>query len=265
MTDNNNAVEMRGIVVRFPGVLANDHVDFDLRSGEILALLGENGAGKTTLMNIIYGLHQPDEGEICLDGKPVAIRSSKDAIAVGIGMVHQHFMLIPVFTVAENIMLGSETVHGLVLDRRGVGEQVRRVSHQYGLDVNPAAYVEDLAVGVQQRVEIVKALYRKADILILDEPTAVLTPQEADDLFRIMRELAAQGVSIIFITHKLKEVLAVADRITVMRAGRVVGTVNPKETDEAHLAAMMVGREVILKVDKGPAHPAQEVLHVEDL
>ena len=216
-------------------------------------------------MNIIYGLYQPDEGEIFLDGKPVAIRSSKDAIAVGIGMVHQHFMLIPVFTVAENIMLGSETTRGMVLDRRGVEEQVRRVSHQYGLDVNPTAYVEDLPVGVQQRVEIVKALYRKADILILDEPTAVLTPQEADDLFRIMRELAAQGVSIIFITHKLKEVLAVADRITVMRDGRVVGTVSPKETDEAHLAAMMVGREVILKVDKGPAHPGEEVLQVENL
>ena len=259
------ALQTKGITKRFPGVLANDHVDFDLQRGEILALLGENGAGKTTLMNIIYGLYQPDEGEICLDGKPVAIRSSKDAIAAGIVMVHQHFMLIPVFTVTENIMLGSETTHNLVLDRRGVGEQVRRVSHQYGLDVNPAAYVEDLAVGVQQRVEIVKALYRKAEILILDEPTAVLTPQEADDLFRIMRELAAQGVSIIFITHKLKEVLAVADRITVMRAGRVVGTVSPKETDEAHLAAMMVGREVILKVDKGPAHPGQEVLQVEDL
>jgi ABC-type uncharacterized transport system ATPase subunit len=259
------ALQTKGITKRFPGVLANDHVDFDLQRGEIHALLGENGAGKTTLMNIIYGLYQPDEGEIFLDGKLVAIRSSKDAIVAGIGMVHQHFMLIPVFSVTENIMLGSETVRGLVLDRRGVGEQVRRVSHQYGLDVNPDAYVEDLAVGVQQRVEIVKALYRKADILILDEPTAVLTPQEADDLFRIMRELAAQGVSIIFITHKLKEVLAVADRITVMRAGRVVGTVNPKETDEAHLAAMMVGREVILKVDKGPAHPGQEVLHVEDL
>jgi ABC-type uncharacterized transport system ATPase subunit len=259
------ALQTKGITKRFPGVLANDHVDFELRRGEILALLGENGAGKTTLMNIIYGLYQPEEGEIILDGKPVAIRSSKDAIAAGIGMVHQHFMLIPVFTVTENIMLGSETVHGLVLDRRGVGEQVRRVSHQYGLDVNPAAYVENLPVGVQQRVEIVKALYRKAEILILDEPTAVLTPQEADDLFRIMRELAAQGVSIIFITHKLKEVLAVADRITVMRAGRVVGTVSPKETDEAHLAAMMVGREVILKVDKGPAHPGQEVLCVEDL
>ena len=259
------ALQTKGITKRFPGVLANDHVDFDLRRGEILALLGENGAGKTTLMNIIYGLYQPDEGDILLNGKPVAIRNSKDAIVAGIGMVHQHFMLIPVFTVTENIMLGSETTRGLVLDRRGVGEQVRRVSHQYGLDVNPDAYVEDLAVGVQQRVEIVKALYRKADILILDEPTAVLTPQEADDLFRIMRELAAQGVSIIFITHKLKEVLAVADRITVMRAGRVVGTVSPKETDEAHLAAMMVGREVILKVDKGPAHPAQEVLQVEDL
>ncbi len=259
------ALQTKGITKRFPGVLANDHVDFDLRKGEIHALLGENGAGKTTLMNVIYGLYEPDAGEIFLNSRQVDIRTSKDAIAQGIGMVHQHFMLVPVFTVAENIMLGAETVRRLVLDQRGVAAQVREVSHQYGLDVDPDAYVKDLPVGVQQRVEIVKALYRKADILILDEPTAVLTPQEADDLFRIIRELASQGVSIIFITHKLKEVLAVADRITVMRDGQVVGTVKPQETDEPQLATMMVGREVILKVEKGPAHPGEEVLRVENL
>ncbi len=259
------ALRTKGITKRFPGVLANDQVDFDLRKGEIHALLGENGAGKTTLMNVIYGLYEPDAGEIFLDSRQVDIRNPKDAIAQGIGMVHQHFMLVPVFTVAENIMLGAETVRRLVLDQRGVAAQVREVSHQYGLDVDPDAYVKDLPVGVQQRVEIVKALYRKADILILDEPTAVLTPQEADDLFRIIRELASRGVSIIFITHKLKEVLAVADRITVMRDGQVVGTVRPQETDEPQLAAMMVGREVILKVEKGPPNPGEEVLRVESL
>jgi simple sugar transport system ATP-binding protein len=259
------ALQTKGITKQFPGVLANDQVDFDLRRGEIHALLGENGAGKTTLMNVIYGLYEPDAGEVFLDSRRADIRNPKDAIAQGIGMVHQHFMLVPVFTVAENIMLGAETVRRLALDRRGVSAQVRELSHQYGLDVDPDAYVKDLPVGVQQRVEIVKALYRKADILILDEPTAVLTPQEADDLFRIMRELASRGVSIIFITHKLKEVLAVADRITVMRDARVVGTVRPQETDEPQLAAMMVGREVILKVEKGPAHPGEEVLRVENL
>jgi ABC-type uncharacterized transport system ATPase subunit len=259
------ALSVKGIIKRFPGVLANDRVDLDLYKGEIHALLGENGAGKTTLMNVIYGLYQPDEGEIYLDGERVAISSPKDAIARGVGMVHQHFMLIPVFTVAENIMLGSETVRRGILDRRGVANRVRELSHQYGLDVDPEAYVSDLSVGEQQRVEIVKALYRDSDILILDEPTAVLTPQEADDLFRIMRELAARGVSIVFITHKLREVLAVADRITVMRAGRVVGTVRPEQTDQAGLAAMMVGREVLLRVEKQPASPGENVLVVDDL
>jgi ABC-type uncharacterized transport system ATPase subunit len=258
-------LETRGISKKFPGVLANDLVNFDLRQGEIHALLGENGAGKTTLMNMIYGLYQPDGGEIIAKGKPATFHSPKDAITAGIGMVHQHFMLIPVFTVAENIMLGSETTRGLVLDQKGVGERVRTLSHQYSLDVNPEALVQELPVGLQQRVEIVKALYRNAEILILDEPTAVLTPQEADDLFIIMRKLAAQGVSIIFITHKLKEVLAVSDRITVMRGGKVVGTVLPSETDETHLAAMMVGREVILTVEKGPATPGKPVLEVENL
>jgi len=266
-------LEAKGITKKFPGVLANDQVDFDLRKGEIHALLGENGAGKSTLMNVLYGLYKADAGEVRVDGNVMELHSPKDAIHHGIGMVHQHFMLIPVFTVTENIMLGAETDHRAApneaplvkLDRREVARKVADLSHQYELEVDPNAMVGDLPVGIQQRVEIVKALYRNAKILILDEPTAVLTPQEAEDLFAIMHQLTDKGVSIIFITHKLKEVLAVADRITVMRAGRVVGTARPKETDEARLASMMVGREVILTVQKKPAKPAEEILKVEDL
>jgi len=271
--DTQVVLDAKGITKKFPGVLANDNVNFDLRKGEIHALLGENGAGKSTLMNILYGLYKADSGEVLVDGKPMILNSPKDAIHHGIGMVHQHFMLIPVFTVTENIMLGAETDHrakpneaALVkLDRKEVAKKVRELSHQYGLEVDPEAIVGDLPVGVQQRVEIVKALYRNANILILDEPTAVLTPQEADDLFRIMHELTQKGVSIIFITHKLREVLAIADRITVMRAGRVVGTANPKESDESKLATLMVGREVILTVQKKPAQPKDEILKVEGL
>ncbi|HUE98247.1 MAG TPA: ABC transporter ATP-binding protein [Anaerolineales bacterium] len=266
-------LEAKGITKKFPGVLANDNINFDLRKGEIHALLGENGAGKSTLMNILYGLYQPDSGEVIVEGNQMQLNSSRDAIQHGIGMVHQHFMLIPVFSVTENIMLGAETDHRAVpneiplvkLDRKEVAQKVADLSHQYGLEVDPNAMVGDLPVGVQQRVEIVKALYRKAKILILDEPTAVLTPQEAEDLFRIMHELTDKGVSIIFITHKLKEVLSAADRITVMRSGRVVGTVDPRETNEAKLASMMVGREVILTVQKKPAEPGEEVLQVKDL
>jgi len=265
MPDNNIVLEAKGITKKFPGVLANDRVDFDLRNGEIHALLGENGAGKTTLMNILYGLYLPDSGEIRVKGKAAAIHSPKDAIALGIGMVHQHFMLIPVFSVAENVMLGDETVRRGMLDGKTVAAKVKDLSHKYGLDVDPQALVGQLPVGVQQRVEIVKTLYRDAEILILDEPTAVLTPQEADDLFRIMRELTKRGVSIVFITHKLKEVLAVADRITVMRVGRVVGTTKPEETNEAELASMMVGRKVILTVQKDAAKPKDVVLRVENL
>lgn len=266
MTDNHTIVlQAKGITKQFPGVLANDHVDFNLRKGEIHVLLGENGAGKTTLMNILYGLYHPDSGEILVNGRPVQINSPNDSIALGIGMVHQHFMLVPVFTVAENVMLGDETVKNGFLDRKTVASKVRTLSHHYSLDVDPDALVGQLPVGVQQRVEIVKTLYRDAQILILDEPTAVLTPQEADELFVIMRGLTERGVSIIFITHKLREVLAVADRITVMRAGRVIGTVTPQETNEAKLASMMVGREVILKVDKSEARPQEEVLKVENL
>ncbi|WP_437926265.1 ABC transporter ATP-binding protein [Sorangium sp. So ce291] len=261
-------LEARGITKRFSGVLANDGVDIDLREGEIHALLGENGAGKSTLMNVLYGLVRPDAGELRRRGQPVALRSPSDAIALGIGMVHQHFMLIPVFTVAENIVLGAEPVRrgaGGLMDRRRASAEVRELSARYGLDVDPDARVEDLPVGVQQRVEIIKALYRKAEILILDEPTAVLTPQEAEELFRVLRALTAQGVSVLFITHKLKEVLAVADRVTVMRAGKVVGAAVPAETDERGLAAMMVGREVVLQVSKAPASPKDVVLEVQRL
>jgi general nucleoside transport system ATP-binding protein len=265
MTNNNIVLQAKGITKRFPGVLANDKVDFDLKKGEIHVLLGENGAGKTTLMNILYGLYNQDEGKMLVNGKVAKIDDPNDSIALGIGMVHQHFMLIPVFTVAENIMLGDEATRRGMLDRKAVSKKVMDLSHQYGLDVEPEALVGQLPVGAQQRVEIVKTLYRNAKILILDEPTAVLTPQEADELFVIMRGLTERGVSIIFITHKLKEVLAVSDRITVMRAGRVIGTVTPKETDQAKLASMMVGREVILKVKKGKAKPKERVLAVEDL
>ena len=272
-TKSETVLQAKGITKKFPGVLANDKVDFDLHKGEIHALLGENGAGKSTLMNVLYGLYHPDSGEVTVEGNKMQLNSSRDAILHGIGMVHQHFMLIPVFTVTENIMLGAETDHRaepnekplVKLDQKEVAQKVRDLSHQYGLDVDPDAIVGDLPVGVQQRVEIVKALYRHAKILILDEPTAVLTPQESEDLFRIMHELTEQGVSIIFITHKLKEVLKVADRITVMRAGRVVGTAKPNESTEQSLAEMMVGREVILTVQKKPAEPKNVVLQVTDL
>jgi simple sugar transport system ATP-binding protein len=259
-------LELRGITKRFPGVLANDRMDLTLEQGEIHALLGENGAGKTTLMNILYGLYQPDEGEIVVRGEDITVHSPSDAIARGIGMVHQHFMLIPVFTVTENVMLGQEsTTTAGFLDRKSAAQRVRQISQQYGLAVDPEAYVKDLPVGVQQRVEIIKLLYRNADILILDEPTAVLTPQEVDDLFKIMRSLVEQGKSIIFITHKLREVMEVADRITVIRDGRVVGTTTPAKADRARLAEMMVGHEVELEVDKQPGKIGEVVLEVEGL
>ena len=259
-------LELRGVTKRFPGVFANDHVDLTVESGEIHALLGENGAGKTTLMNIVYGLYRADEGEISIDGKPAHFGSPGEAIAAGLGMVHQHFMLIPVFTVTENIMLGTESVGRVgLLDRRAAAARVAEISRQYGLEVPVDALVEDLPVGVQQRVEIVKALYRDAEILILDEPTAVLTPQETEDLFAVLRSLRDDGTSIIFITHKLKEVLTIADRITVMRRGRVVGSATPEATTEQDLAAMMVGRAVQLRVDKSPAHVGESVLEIGDL
>ncbi|MEN9933623.1 MAG: hypothetical protein RLZZ387_202 [Chloroflexota bacterium] len=258
-------LEVRDITKRFPGVLANDHISFTLEPGEIHAFLGENGAGKSTLMNILYGLYAPDEGQIFINGQQAAIHGPNDAIRLGLGMVHQHFMLVPTLTVAENVMLGTEITSGPLLDQKKANARVRELSRQYGLDVPPDAYVHDLPVGVQQRAEIIKALYRGADILILDEPTAVLTPQEAEDLFAVMRSLKAQGKSIIFISHKLKEVLAIADRISVLRRGRMVGSADPKTATEGSLASMMVGRDVVLTVPKGEAHPGAPVLTVDGL
>jgi general nucleoside transport system ATP-binding protein len=259
-------LEMRGITKRFPGIVANDDVSLDVRKGEVHALLGENGAGKSTLMNILYGLYKPDEGEIRLQGKPAVFTSAKDAIRAGIGMVHQHFMLIPVMTVAENIVLGIEPVRdGVLLDERVAEERVRELSKQYGLAVDPTALIADITVGQQQRVEILKALYRGAEILILDEPTAVLTPQEATELFAIVRSLRADGKSIIFISHKLNEVLEIADRITVLRRGKKIETVPREGATEESLAKAMVGREVLLRVEKPKAQPGEPLLEVENL
>jgi len=268
-------LELRGITKRFGSLVANDHIDLVVQPGEIRALLGENGAGKTTLMNVLYGLTQPDDGEILIDDQPVPMRSPKDAIRAGVGMVHQHFMLVPVFTVAENVTLGDEPIRRLtlgglslpslgLLDRRRARAEVRELSQRFGLRVDPDAYVEDLPVGVQQRVEIIKALLRDANILVLDEPTAVLTPGETEDLFQIMRQLRDSGRSIVFISHKLREVQAIADSITVLRRGKVVAE-RPPTTSDAELAALMVGRAVQLRVSKETARPADVMLDVRDL
>jgi simple sugar transport system ATP-binding protein len=267
MSDAPTVLEMRGITKQFPSVLANDDVSFDLVRGEVHALLGENGAGKSTLMNILYGLYKPDAGEIRIGGKPVSFGSAKDAIASGLGMVHQHFMLIPVMTVAENIVLASEPTQaaGALLDYNAARAQVRDLALQFGFGIDPDAKIEDISVGQQQRVEILKALYRRADILILDEPTAVLTPQEASELFSILRNLQREGMSIIFISHKLNEVLEIADRITVLRRGRAIDTVPREGATEEGLARLMVGREVLLRVDKPPATPGEVVLELDDV
>jgi len=262
------ALEARQITKRFPGVTACDRVDFDLRRGEIHGVLGENGAGKTTLMNMLCGLCRPDEGGLFFDGAAAQLAGPHDAIARGVGMVHQHFMLVPPLTVTENIMLGQEALRGgtrflgllAPLDRRAAAARIRELSRRHALDIEPEARVEDLTVGAQQRVEIVKALYRRAKIVILDEPTALLAPAEADGLFRIMRELAAAGTSVVFITHKLREVREVADRISVMRAGRMIGTTTPLAATTETLSRMMVGHGVAARADKTPVHAGRVVL-----
>ena len=260
-------LELRGITKRFPGVIANEQVDLTVEPGEIHALLGENGAGKTTLMNVLFGLYKQDEGEILIDGQPVVFHDPGDAIRAGIGMVHQHFMLVNVFTVTENVMLGVESTRTPLgmLDLADARRRVVEISERHNLHVDPDAVVEDLPVGVRQRVEIIKTLYRKSNLVILDEPSAVLTPQETDELFEIMRSLQAAGTSIIFITHKLNESLEISDRITVLRRGKVVGTTVPAEATQASLAQMMVGRPVELEVEKGAASPGEPVLEIAGL
>jgi general nucleoside transport system ATP-binding protein len=260
------ALELRGITKRFGRIVANDGVDFDLRAGEVHALLGENGAGKSTLMSILYGLYRPDEGEIRVRGEPVTIESPRRAIDLGIGMVHQHFMLIPVMTVAENIVLGDEPRSaGGLLDVQAADARVRELSERFGLAVSPDAVVEDVSVGQQQRVEILKALYRDASILVLDEPTAVLTAQATQELFGVLRALRDDGKAIVFITHKLNEVLDIADRVTVLRRGKRVDTVATEGATEESLARLMVGRDVLLRVDKAPPQPREPLLEVRDL
>jgi ABC-type uncharacterized transport system ATPase subunit len=271
VTDKPAVLELREITKKFGPVVANDRVDFDLRPGEVHALLGENGAGKSTLMSVLYGLYSPTSGEILVDGKPVSIDSPNDAIDLGIGMVHQHFMFIPVMTIAENIVLGNEPVKSGasrpmgILDRRTARKRVQELSDRYGLAVDPDARIEDVSVGMQQRVEILRALYRGARILVLDEPTAVLTVQEIAELMEVLRRLKADGTAIIFISHKLGEVLEIADRVTVLRRGKSMGTVPRAGATEQSLARMVVGRDVIFRVDKEPANPQGPILTVEDL
>ena len=253
------ALELRGITKRFGSLVANDSIDFELKRGEIHTLLGENGAGKSTLMNVLYGLHQPDEGEILLDGEPVKIESARRAINLGIGMVHQHFMLVPVMSVAENLVLGAEPTNGPLLDYKAAARRTRELSERFGLAVDPDATVEDLGVGAQQRVEILRALFRGAKVLVLDEPTAVLTAQEAQDLFEVLRALKADGTGVVFISHKLNEVLDVSDRVTVLRRGKKIDTVATEGATERSLARLMVGRDVLLQVEK-PEHKVGETL-----
>ena len=265
MQDVPYAIEMVNITKRFPGIIANDNVTLQLKKGEIHALLGENGAGKSTLMSVLFGLYQAEEGVIKKDGVEVKINNPNDANALGIGMVHQHFKLVECFSVLDNIILGDEdTKHG-ILQRAHAREKVMALSEKYGLRVDPDALIEDISVGMQQRTEILKMLYRDNEILIFDEPTAVLTPQEIQELLQIMRNLAAEGKSILFISHKLNEIMAVADRCSVLRKGKYIGTVNIADTTKAELSRMMVGRDVEFAVTKGEAHPAEVVLDVKNL
>lgn len=259
------AVRLKGITKRFPGLVANDSIDFELKKGEIHALLGENGAGKSTLMNILFGLYQPDEGDIYVNGEKTVIEGAAKAIELGIGMVHQHFKLVQPFTVAENIVLGNEPKKGMTINYKLANEKVREISERYGLKVDPQVRIKDITVGMQQRVEILKTLYRGAEIVIFDEPTAVLTVQEIEELIEIIRNLAAEGKSIIIITHKLKEVMALADTVTVIRRGKVVSTVSTAKTDERKLAELMVGRDVSFKVEKSKKEPGKTVLSVDSL
>ncbi|MEJ2641910.1 MAG: ABC transporter ATP-binding protein [Desulfosarcinaceae bacterium] len=263
MTDY--AVEIRDVTKTFPLVTANDDVTLLVEKGEIHALVGENGAGKSTLMNILYGLLQPDSGTLAIGGRSVRFNGPAEAIKAGIGMVHQHFMLIPSLTVAENVVLGQEPARHGMIDMDAANETVRSLSDRYGLKVDPAARVETLSVGIEQRIEIIKVLYRGADILILDEPTAVLAPQEVEEFFEILKALKAQGKTIIFITHKLHEVMAISDRVTVMRHGKMVGAVETAKTSKAEIATLMVGRQVLLQVDRGSAKPGETALQVEAL
>lgn len=258
------AIEMRGIVKRFPGVVANNGINFTVEKGEIHALLGENGAGKSTLMNILFGLYHADEGEVLVHGQPVRFANARDAVLAGLAMVHQHFMLIPRFTVTENVILGSEGA-GVVLDRASAGKRVAEIGGQYGLDVDPDALVSSLPVGMQQRVEILRALYQGGKTLILDEPTALLTPQEVEELYVVLNRLREGGDTIIFITHKLREVAAISDRVTVIHRGRTVGTRQTADTSAAELAELMVGRSVSLHVERPPAHPGEPVLEARNL
>lgn len=261
----NFAIEMLNITKRFPGIIANDNITLQLRKGEIHALLGENGAGKSTLMSVLFGLYQPEEGEIHKDGKKVEIRNPNDANALGIGMVHQHFKLVECFSVLDNIILGVETVKNGFLQKAEARQKVISLSEKYGLQIDPDAIIEDITVGMQQRTEILKMLYRDNEILIFDEPTAVLTPQEIQELMKIMKNLAAEGKSILFITHKLAEIMQVSDRCTVLRKGKYVGTVETKDTTAEKLSAMMVGRDVSFTVDKKEAEPGEVVLDIQDM
>ncbi len=261
-THMEKVIEMKNITKVFPGVIANENVNFDLRKGEIHVLLGENGAGKTTLMNVLYGLYQAEEGEIFVKGKKEDIVNPSKAIELGIGMIHQHFMLVDIFTVAENIILGDETMNGITVDMKRAEKEVSELAKRYGFKIDPKAKIEDISVGQHQKVEILKALYRKADILILDEPTAVLTPQEIDELEVILRNLTSEGKSVILITHKLKEIMKMSDRVTILRRGKVTGAVNTSETSIPELAELMVGRKVVLKAEKEYVEPGETILSV---